>query len=92
MTEKKLENGPIVSRRGVLGGAAGVAAVAGMGGVALTANNSAVAAAGDANVAPGELDDYYGFWSSGQAGGLSVMITSLTPSVTITSATPIFFS
>jgi nitrous-oxide reductase len=73
MTKKKLENGPIVSRRGVLGGAAGVAAVAGMGGIHLAANNKAVAASGDANVAPGELDDYYGFWSSGQAGEVRIV-------------------
>ncbi len=87
MTEKKSNpegrlTAPEVSRRGLLGGAAKIATISGLaagaGGVAgLTGGTvfrSRVARAAEdkAVVAPGDLDDYYGFWSSGQTGELRI--------------------
>jgi nitrous-oxide reductase len=61
-----------LSRRAVLTGPAKGAVLAGtlaaVGGLPSTA-----AAKGVAEVDPGELDDYYGFWSSGQAGEVRIM-------------------
>lgn len=61
-----------LTRRAVLTGPVKGAVAAGTlmaaGGLASTAQ-----AKGAAEVAPGELDEYYGFWSSGQAGELRVM-------------------
>ncbi|MEP1932398.1 MAG: TAT-dependent nitrous-oxide reductase [Roseibium sp.] len=64
-----------LSRRALLGGTAKTAVVAGMGAVALGSNTPANAAEGgqSAHLAPGELDEYYGFWSSGQAGEMRVL-------------------
>jgi nitrous-oxide reductase len=68
-----------ITRRELLGGSAKLVALAGAGGVAGLTGGSmlyseAAQAAGDkAVVAPGDLDDYYGFWSSGQAGELRIM-------------------
>jgi len=69
-----------ISRRELLGGSAKVAALAGVGGLsgfaggALLAPNTAQAAASSkGSVAPGDLDDYYGFWSSGQAGEMRIV-------------------
>ncbi|WP_193141330.1 MULTISPECIES: TAT-dependent nitrous-oxide reductase [unclassified Meridianimarinicoccus] len=63
-----------MTRRGMLGAAATGAALAttGIGGSVLTAK-PAKAAGGNAHLAPGELDDYYGFWSSGQTGELRIL-------------------
>lgn len=82
-TEKKTG----ISRRGLLGataggaallggaGAARLAVLGGTVGVAATAAGTtpANAAAGAASLAPGELDDYYGIWSSGQTGELRIL-------------------
>ncbi|WP_158540170.1 TAT-dependent nitrous-oxide reductase [Rhodosalinus halophilus] len=74
-----------VSRRGLLGATAGGAALLGAGGARLAMMGGAAAgvtaatagsasAATDAvSLAPGELDEYYGFWSSGQTGELRIL-------------------
>ena len=72
-----------VSRRGVIGGTAKVAVLAGIGAAtgvgALTgptlggASTAAAAAAGAGAVAPGQLDEYYGIWSSGQYGEVRIL-------------------
>ncbi|MDP2737451.1 MAG: TAT-dependent nitrous-oxide reductase [Pseudorhodobacter sp.] len=74
-----------ISRRGLLGATAGGAAAIGamggarlalMGGAAGVASlgaATAAQAAGSANLAPGELDEYYGFWSSGQSGEMRIL-------------------
>ena len=63
-----------VTRRGMLGATAtgAIAATTGAG-AALLGGASPARAAGDYNLAPGELDEYYGFWSSGQSGELRIM-------------------
>jgi nitrous-oxide reductase len=73
MTEKSTKSG--VSRRDLLGGTAKTAVVAGMGAVALGGVNPAYAAEGGQKfeLSPGELDEYYGFWSSGQTGELRIL-------------------
>ncbi len=87
MTEKKSRSDerlslPEVSRRGLLGGTARIATISGLaagaGGAAglaagsLFGSSRARAAEDAAVVAPGDLDDYYGFWSSGQSGELRI--------------------
>lgn len=82
--EKKTNEG--ISRRGLLGTAAGTAMIGGLGGhqVALMAGTAVGVTAGatrpaqateaaDAHVAPGQLDEYYGFWSSGQTGEVRIL-------------------
>lgn len=75
------ENKLNVTRRDVLGGSVKGAAVAGA--VALGAGSGvstliggpkpAEASAGSTALKPGELDEYYGFWSSGQSGELRIL-------------------
>jgi nitrous-oxide reductase len=64
-----------VSRRDLLGGTAKTAVVAGMGAVAVAGANPAFAQEGHQKfeLSPGELDEYYGFWSSGQSGELRIL-------------------
>lgn len=74
MTDKEDDKGLVVSRRSILGGAAGAAAFAGLGAAGVAGTSAAHASpSGDATVEPGQLDDYYGFWSSGQAGEVRII-------------------
>jgi len=83
------ENRRGLSRRALLGATAGGAAIAGavggrmaLGPAAVGAGAAAAIAAGtpaaaqgvaEINIAPGQLDDYYGFWSSGQTGEMRIL-------------------
>ena len=63
-----------ITRRGVLGATATGAILAGTSTAALlTGGLSPAHAAGAAEIKPGELDEYYGFWSSGQAGEMRIL-------------------
>lgn len=82
MEEKKTETEQVtVSRRGFLGastlaGAAGVAGVAGLGSAIMSREAFAKAAKdamANAVVHPGELDEYYGFWSGGHSGEVRIL-------------------
>ncbi|MBW6506241.1 MAG: TAT-dependent nitrous-oxide reductase [Rhodobacteraceae bacterium] len=80
MTEERKAG---ISRRGLLGATAGGAALIGAGGARLaltgaaagvaTIATSSAARASDISPGPGELDEYYGFWSSGQSGEMRIL-------------------
>ncbi len=72
---KEIEQKRGMSRRDLLGGTAKTAVVAGMGAVAVSGVHPAFAQEGGQKfeLAPGELDEYYGFWSSGQSGELRIL-------------------
>ena len=84
MVDKKeeiTETSVNISRRALLGTAttaAGMTGLAMAGGVGVTAggmlsSSPAAAAANKAEVAPGDLDEYYGFWSGGQSGEVRIL-------------------
>lgn len=66
-----------VSRRALFGTTAKLATVAGLGATGLAhgllTSNGAKAATNNATVEPGDLDEYYGFWSSGQCGEVRIL-------------------
>ncbi len=66
-----------ITRRQLLGGSAKLAALAGATGLTglgiMTPQAAEAARKNKAEVAPGDLDEYYGFWSSGQAGELRIL-------------------
>lgn len=63
-----------INRRHLLGASAGGALLAAAGGTGMVMNSQpARAAAGSHALDPGELDEYYGFWSSGQTGELRIL-------------------
>ncbi|MNZ38378.1 Nitrous-oxide reductase precursor [compost metagenome] len=81
-----------LSRRGFIGASAAIGAVGSaaglLGGGLLTASTDVRAAGqGKAEVAPGELDEYYGFWSGGQSGEVRVLGV---PSMRQLAAIPVF--
>ncbi len=72
------DRSPSLSRRKFLGaaGAAGVAGVTGLASAVMTPEAFAKAASEKCSkieVKPGQLDEYYGFWSGGQSGELRIM-------------------
>ncbi len=62
-----------LTRRGMLGTTAGGAVAATAGAAGLLGSAKTARAAGKFELAPGELDEYYGFWSSGQTGELRIL-------------------
>ncbi|HKF64476.1 MAG TPA: TAT-dependent nitrous-oxide reductase, partial [Dongiaceae bacterium] len=81
MSDKKEEGGPSVSRRSLLNNTAKAAALAGVAGVAgggiAELGSFARPARADTKqtgeVRPGDLDEYYGFSSSGQTGEVRIV-------------------
>ena len=77
MTNRKDDHSSF-SRRELLSGTAKAATLAGISAAGGLAAGTAFApspaeAANKSNIAPGDLDDYYGFWSSGQAGEVRIV-------------------
>ncbi|WP_300068433.1 TAT-dependent nitrous-oxide reductase [uncultured Ruegeria sp.] len=62
-----------ITRRGMLGATATGAVLAGTGLGSTLMTTKQASAAANANLQPGELDEYYGFWSSGQTGELRIL-------------------
>jgi nitrous-oxide reductase len=62
-----------VSRRSLLSGSAVAAGLGVVGGAGLLPIPTARAAGAKSEVAPGDLDEYYGFWSGGQSGEVRIL-------------------
>ena len=67
-----------ITRREVLGSSAKIATIAGVSAAAGAAGGTLMtpataSAAGKTEVAPGDLDEYYGIWSSGQCGEVRIL-------------------
>jgi nitrous-oxide reductase len=78
MSNKPKKDEAGVSRRDVIGGTAKLAVLAGAGGAAAMTGGAmlttrAAHAAPRVSVEPGDLDDYYGFWSGGQSGEVRIL-------------------
>ena len=80
MDKKKSNNKSdevVIGRRQLLGGSVKLAALSGLAGLTgygvMTPKTAIAAAKNKYEVAPGDLDEYYGFWSSGQAGELRIL-------------------
>ncbi|HEY5789355.1 MAG TPA: TAT-dependent nitrous-oxide reductase [Gammaproteobacteria bacterium] len=77
--DKQDDGKTTITRRELLKGSAGAAAIAGvgltgLGAAGVLATREAKASEDDkGKVEPGQLDDYYGFWSSGQAGEVRII-------------------
>ncbi len=73
MSSKEETSG--ISRRGMLTGPAKLALLAGaaMGGAGVLMPSTAQPARAAEGLKPGELDEYYGFWSSGQTGEVRIL-------------------
>jgi nitrous-oxide reductase len=67
------DNNLNVTRRGLLSATAtgAVLATTGVGATLMSAKEASASA--NSSLEPGELDDYYGFWSSGQAGEVRIL-------------------
>ncbi|MEP2531568.1 TAT-dependent nitrous-oxide reductase [Shimia sp.] len=71
---EEVKKGLSMTRRGMLGATAtGAVLASGVGAGLLGSATQARAAGGKFALEPGELDEYYGFWSSGQTGELRIM-------------------
>ena len=71
MTKKHDNDG--LTRREMLGASATGALLTAAGGGAIVAATGSPVRAATPHLAPGELDEYYGFWSSGQTGEMRIL-------------------
>ncbi|MBF0109158.1 MAG: TAT-dependent nitrous-oxide reductase [Magnetococcales bacterium] len=68
-----LEGGCAIAALGGVGGLAGRVTLGGTAALATTGVVATAQAAGKVEVPPGQLDEYYGFWSGGQSGEVRVL-------------------